>query len=279
MTALPQYPTASIGQEAASVAITTLDASGNIEIVSQINPMPMIDAYSAPVTTNWTSGTALNTAITLNTAGMDTVALTIIPAAGITGGVITFNVYDGANWFPIKCARQSSYATDSAFSLAGSPGQQSWTIPAAGFPEVQVILTSAITGTGNVTIAAITSSAPDTSVVTCGLDPYQGTSYYFNGAQLAAASTVKASSGTLFGLSIYNPNASVEYLQVFDAASVTVGTTAPVQSFAILASGQLNMSFNSTGIAFTNSIKIAATTTATGSTAPGTGLVVNAQYK
>ena len=279
MVALPEYPTSFAGQEAATVAITTLDSSGNIEIVSQANPLPMIDAYSAPITATWTSATSVNTAITLQTAGMDTVALTIIPAAGITGGAITFNVFDGYNWFPIKCARQSSYATDSTFNLAGSPGQQSWTIPAAGFPQVQVILTSVITGTGNVTLSAITSSAPDTSVVTCGLDPYQGASHYFNAAQLAAASSIKATSGTLFGLNVYNPNASGVFLQAFDSASVTVGTTTPAQSYYVPATSPMIIPISTLGIAFANSIQIAATTTATGSTAPGSAVVVNAAFK
>jgi len=115
--------------------------------------------------------------------------------------------------------------------------------------------------------------------VTRGGVAVSGSTPYFNSALLAAPASIKAASGSLFGLNVSNLNASVEYIQVFDAASVTVGTTAPIQSFAIPASGSLNLSFGEYGIAFSNAIQVAATTTATGAVAPGTGLVVNAQYK
>ena len=139
-----------------------------------LSPVFIADAYAQPVVATWTSTTLLNTAVTVATGGMDCVALTVSPSGTITTGAITFEVYDGFNWFPIKSARESSYNTDSVFSGVGSPGQQAWTVPVAAYPQFRVRLSTALTDAGaQFQIAVITSSAPDTSVVTCGLDPLQ----------------------------------------------------------------------------------------------------------
>jgi hypothetical protein len=156
---------------AVPLAVQSFSGSNNSNAGAQL----IADAYGSTQITNWTSGTALNTATSsLNTQGMDCVALTISVPAGITGGAITFQIYDGVNYIPIKCARESSYNVDSVASLASIAGQvQGWTVPAAAFPYFRVQLTSAIIGSGTVQIIAIASSAPDVSIVTAGLDPAQ----------------------------------------------------------------------------------------------------------
>ena len=155
------------------VVAMTLDANNNPQAISNNSPIAMIDAYQAPSTLTWNSSTALNTTQTWNTAGMDTVALTISPSGTFTAGTITFEVYDGAAWIAVKCARLSSYNTDSTFTLTGA-SLQGWTVPAAGYPSFRVRLSQAITGTSpSALITAIVSSAPDTSICTVGLDPLQ----------------------------------------------------------------------------------------------------------
>ena len=137
------------------------------------NPLAIFDAYLPPSVLTWNASTTLNTALTLLTQGMDSVAVTIIPSGTITAGAVTFEVYDGSNWVAIKCARESSYNTDSTYSLVGAT-TQGWTIPAAAFPQVRVRLSTAIVGTSpQIILTAIVSSAPDVSVVTAGLDPLQ----------------------------------------------------------------------------------------------------------
>ena len=90
---------------------------------------------------------------------------------------------------------------------------------------------------------------------------------------------IKASAGHLNFLQCYNPNSSQIYVQAFDAtaANVTLGTTVPVQSYPIgpTSTGGLAPTF---GVGFSTAISIAATTTATGSTAPATALDCNAGY-
>ena len=140
---------------------------------SVTTPLYIADAALAPVTASWSSATAANTALTVTTAGMDQVIVTINPAAGLTAGAVSFNGFDGVNWINIKAARTDSYLTDGVFTLSGSPGIHAWQVPVAGFPQFEVILSTAIVGAGNVGITAIVSSAPDTSIVTAGLDPLQ----------------------------------------------------------------------------------------------------------
>ena len=99
---------------------------------------------------------------------------------------------------------------------------------------------------------------------------------FFNAALVATVVSVKGVPGMLSWTDIYNPNATIAYVQVFDAATtgaVTLGTTPPRLSLPVPATGTLALNFDRAG--FLNGIQIAATTTSTGSTAPGTGLVVN----
>lgn len=144
----------------------------NAALGSQSNPVSMLDAWLASTTTTWTSATALNTAITATTNGYDTALVTISCGAGITGGQITWEGYDGVNWIPIKAARTDSYLTDSAVTLAANL-IKAWQVPVAGFPQFRARLSTAIAGAGNVGVQMGLSSAPDTSIVTVGLDPSQ----------------------------------------------------------------------------------------------------------
>lgn len=99
-------------------------------------------------------------------------------------------------------------------------------------------------------------------------------------AQTTTKKAIKASAGTFGGYYAYNPNATVAYIQVFDAASasVTVGTTAPDMVFGIPATGAANLEFTN-GVNMGTAITLVCTTTATGSTAPGTGLDLTIFYK
>jgi hypothetical protein len=92
-----------------------------------------------------------------------------------------------------------------------------------------------------------------------------------------SAQTIRSSGGGFESFSCYNPNSSVSYVQVFDiSGSVTLGTSTPKLSFGIPA----NQSWGLVDLAivFANAIKVAATTTAAGSTAPTNALVCNFGY-
>jgi hypothetical protein len=87
--------------------------------------------------------------------------------------------------------------------------------------------------------------------------------------------------GSLVMLHCNNPNTGVAFVQVFDAATnaaVTVGTTVPTLSFAIPGSSASGYALAASGIGFGAGIQMAATNTATGNGANGTGLDCNAGY-
>lgn len=106
---------------------------------------------------------------------------------------------------------------------------------------------------------------------------------FFNPAvtdKVAVGSTGATAKHKLGYLAIYNPNASLAYLQIHaaPAASVNLGTTVPAQSYPILATASLVL----TGIDLqldAGGLTIAATTTSDGATVVGTGLVVSGGLK
>ena len=109
-----------------------------------------------------------------------------------------------------------------------------------------------------------------------------GYTKYTFGALVGTVQTVKGTEATLGGWQILNSAATICYLQIFDAATataITLGTTVPDQSFGWPAGAAANVPATFPGIAFTNGIKIAATTGRANSTPCGTGMDVNIWYK
>jgi hypothetical protein len=103
-----------------------------------------------------------------------------------------------------------------------------------------------------------------------------------NGLTATVTSVKNSNHGQLGALYCYNPNASVAYLQVFDAATtsaVTLGTTTPKLSFGFAATSGQTIPVGTMGIYFANGIQVAAATTATGSSAPGSAMDCNATYE
>jgi hypothetical protein len=98
-------------------------------------------------------------------------------------------------------------------------------------------------------------------------------------ALVNTAITIKASAGQLGGYSIFNPDTVVEYVFFYNAASPTVGsTTNLLYQIGIPAGAAANVEFGK-GIAFGTGIYLAASSSATSSVAPTTGLVVTTLYK
>jgi hypothetical protein len=86
--------------------------------------------------------------------------------------------------------------------------------------------------------------------------------------------TIKANPGQLGWLDCYNPNGSAASVQLFDAlaGNVTLGTTAPNAFITLGATSGRSIPVLGLGLQFLNGIAFAATTTPTGSTAPGSAL-------
>lgn len=93
--------------------------------------------------------------------------------------------------------------------------------------------------------------------------------------------SVKSSAGQFGGFYCYNPAAAVTYVQVFNTASgsVTLGTTTPSLSLGVPAGGGAVHEFANGISNFGTAISVAATTTATGSSAPASAIDCNFLYK
>lgn len=95
---------------------------------------------------------------------------------------------------------------------------------------------------------------------------------FFVDAVKATVTQVKGTAGTLAGWTLYNPNTSVVYVQVYDVASgttVTLGTTVPTY---VIPLPPLSASNEKPPTTHANGIKFACTTTPKGSTNPTSGV-------
>ena len=113
-----------------------------------------------------------------------------------------------------------------------------------------------------------------------GLGPTNAWTPLIENALSTTVKSVKTSAGQLGMVQCYNPNATQVYIQVFNmnASWVVLGTTAPTLSIPISATSTGGWALASPGTGFSTGMSIAATTTATGSTAPSTAIDCNVAY-
>lgn len=97
---------------------------------------------------------------------------------------------------------------------------------------------------------------------------------------LTTSAQVKTVAGGLFGYAVYNPNASAVWVEWYDTKTApTLGsTTNLIFQVAVPAGATLNVEF-ANGINFNAGIYVGVATTATGATAPATGLTVTTVYR
>lgn len=252
----------------------------------------MVDSFRAPVAVTWTSATTVNTASAVNTNGYDTVIISIVATGTVSGGVITFEVYDGAAWLPCKVFPMEAYFSYQTYTLATglNNGLQA---DIAGFPQFRCRLSTVISGAGSITVTLVTSSAPCVPGLVAGLD--QGTNTIGAVVPAASAATtatslslsrvtagasgaIKASAGRFYGYDIINAQAAVRYLQIYNKATAGIpGTDTPVLTIPLAASQSKNVlsdigSYQGTGISW------AVTTDAPGVTAGASGDVLGTIY-
>lgn len=95
-----------------------------------------------------------------------------------------------------------------------------------------------------------------------------------------AALSVKASAGRVYFMHVGNPNTTAVYLKLFNATTVTLGTTAANMNYYIPASSSLAIPINDIGLYFGTGIQLAVTGAAslTDNTAIVTGCEVNYSF-
>ncbi len=157
--------------------------------------------------------------------------------------------------------------------------QRGW-LMAASVAALWILISSGVVAQGiDPGIAAVVSVLKTTLTTTPVPATSNGWTPFLDNAQSTTVTTVKGGAGELGAYHCLNPNSAPAYVQVFDTSgTVTLGTTIPVLSLGLPASDGGNLEWTM-GIHFANAIKVAATTTATGSTAPGTAVDCNFAFK
>lgn len=193
-------------------------------------------------------------------------------------------ICDGA-----AAAQCAAVTAGNALKVDGSAVTQpvSGSVSVSNFPATQPV-------SGSVSISNFPATQPVSGTVTAnqgtaGATPWpvtvvpstsQGWGPFLANGLSTTVKTVKASAGELGAYHCLNPNASAVYIQIFDAASgsITLGTTVPKLSLGLPAAAAGNVEW-ANGINFATAINVAATTTAAGSTAPGTAVDCNFGFK
>ena len=123
-------------------------------------------------------------------------------------------------------------------------------------------------------VAVATSINLGASALSVGTDPFLDEDVD-NTAQ-----ALKTSTGNLYRINVENTTSSNVFFSLFDeaAGSVVVGTTVPVLRWKINPNTNLFVDFNGP-LTFTTAITYALTSTRTGSGAPITGGILNAEFK
>jgi len=203
--------------------------------------------------------TAQTSPLSLDTSGN---LRTSINNTDTVSGTITAN-QGGAPW------------SDNITQFGGSALATGTGASGSGIPRVTVANDSNVLSTQSGTWTVQPGNTANTTPWLTSLQPATsgGWSVSSQTALTNTAVSVKASAGQLGGYMFFNPNSSVEYIQVFNVASgsVTLGATTPTYVIPIPAAAAANIEF-ANGIAHSTAITVAATTTATGSSAPTTAL-------
>jgi hypothetical protein len=130
-------------------------------------PTPVQQGALAESTAAWTSATTVNTAVTVNTAGYSTIAVTLNQGTTLTGGVVTFEVSDTTaftNAYQISAILASGSSPAATYSLVASTNATA-IFNVAGYAAFRVRLSTVISGTGTVNVG-LTASAAGTTPIT-----------------------------------------------------------------------------------------------------------------
>lgn len=130
-------------------ALIYVGSDGNNKAVGRSQGLPISFAEKASATATWTTATALNTALSLDCQGFGTVVITSVETGTTTtAGALTFEGFDGTNWWPLLGQQTNSYTVQSNYSLVNGTNV-AWSFEVQGFQQFRVRLSTAITGTGS----------------------------------------------------------------------------------------------------------------------------------
>jgi hypothetical protein len=185
--------------------------------------------------------------------------VTTLPSGTVAGTIIFSSQPTALAAFGVAVSQQTANWASNVSQFGGTAVSTGTGASGTGIPRVTVSNDSNVLATlqPSATSVGWSAYAFPNSTITAGLSN--------------TAVSVKSSVGQFGGYMVYNPNSLVSYVQIFNTASVTVGTTAPVLIIPIPPGAAANIEF-ANGVTFSTAIYAAATTTPTGNTAPTTAL-------
>lgn len=272
---------------------TIRDAAGNerganvnssFQLSVSVDNNPVLGAGSAVIGHVITdSGSVTNATLSAET----TKVIGVVRTSDGAGNLLTSN----STTYTAKFALDSNLlgTLGTAFSTAGKVDVKGadgdvFVRQATGTNLHMVVDSGTITTVSAVT--AITNALPaggnNIGLVTPTPTSNTGWSFNYQSALSSTKAQIKGSAGTFGGyINLFNPNTATTFIQVFNktSANVTVGTTAP--DFVITLPGIATASGTGSdrnleitcGLAMNTGITIAATTTASGSSAPANAIV------
>lgn len=195
----------------------------NVGDVSTTNPLPIQGGNIARSSAAWTSATAQNTALTMAVTGFAAAGLTIVTTTTITAGAVTTEVSDdgGTTWFPISARITGSAVIHKSWNLSANDSK-AWLIGVAAFTHVRLRLSTAISGSGTVTVALIGQALPDATNPNPGV-VRAATATLTNVASSGTNVTLLAANDIRIGVIMFNDSTS--------NVDVKYGTTASATSF------------------------------------------------
>jgi hypothetical protein len=200
----------------------------------------------------WNSSTALNSTITLvnNDYSYNTLVVTLNQTSTITGGAVTFQgSTDGTNWFNLPgFVVTTAAALTNPYTLVQST-YIVFSFNLTAIPYFQIVLSTVITGTGQVTFGYTADSFVNQMSTSGG---GSNASVGPNGSPIPGDSTLigsENSSGNLEPASASNPLPTSSYPSAAvaeSATNVSIGTS----SSTVLASNTLRRGVNICNISF-----------------------------
>lgn len=289
-TSIRTITNAGVDSAAHQQVMTLADSAGNL-LGTSAAPIPMQRLDVSATISIAANATSSGLVSGLNGKSVATIHLT----GTWTATVQVQLTCDSVNWVNVTGSNVITNATTGAYVASGNMTTTGiYQLDTAGMVAVRVITTAytsgtvtgvltASDGTGSVSIDGIPTVALSSGLLggsnnigSINIGSTAPSNSFFTSTTTNTATVAKASAGSVHTLIISNTAASLQYVKLYNATSVTLGTTAAVISIPVAASSTVSLPFGPNGFRFSTGICYAVTAGvgATDNTATAAGVLV-----